>query len=263
METLKENREEGRKENREEGRKENREENRDDRDYVMFSKLKAISEKRLVRLIYPVRYSLFAIRYSVILLLFFSALTLVGQTNYTALQDAFSKSYAYESRGNFTDAITTMKAIYQEDSYEINLRLGWVTYLAGLFTESTAYYQKAIKLKPYAIEAKIGFANPSSALGNWDQVITQYDEILAIDPQSTIVNYRMGSIYYGRKDYTKAEKYLEKVINLYPFDYDSMILYAWTEYRLGKLREAQVLFNKVLLMRPIDTSAKEGLGLIK
>ena len=204
-----------------------------------------------------------AYRYFAISLLLILALPTFAQTDYPAQQAAFSKSYAYESRGNFTDAITTMKGIYQEDSYEINLRLGWVTYLAGQFTESSAYYQKAIKLKPYAIEAKIGFANPASALGNWDQIITQYNDILAIDPQNTLINYRMGSILYGRKDYAKAEKYLEKVVNLYPLDYDSMVLYAWTEYRLGKLREAQVLFNKALLMRPKDASATEGLGLIK
>ncbi|MEI6886290.1 MAG: tetratricopeptide repeat protein, partial [Bacteroidota bacterium] len=71
------------------------------------------------------------------------------------------------------------------------------------------------------------------------------------------------SIFYGRKDYAKAEKYLEKVVNLYPFDFDAMILYAWTNFKLGKLREAQVLFNKALLMRPKDAGALEGLGLIK
>jgi tetratricopeptide (TPR) repeat protein len=190
------------------------------------------------------------------------SLSLTAQ-NYTVLQDAFAKSQAYEARGNFTDAIAIMKTIYQQDSYEINLRLGWVTYLAGLFTESSAYYQEAIKLKPYSIEAKFGVVNPASALGNWDQVITQYNEILTIDPQNTLANYRMGSIYYGRKDYTKAEKYLEKVINLYPFDYDSLVLYAWTNLKLGKTREAQVLFNKVLLNRPKDVSALEGLALIK
>ena len=199
------------------------------------------------------------------LLILFTVIAFSGfsQISNSALQEGFSKSYAFESRGNFTDAITSMKSIYQEDSYEINLRLGWVTYLAGQFTESSAYYQKAIKLKPYSIEAKIGFANPSSALGNWDQVISEYNAVLAIDPQNTLVNYRMGSIFYGRKDYAKAEKYLEKVVNLYPFDFDAMILYAWTNFKLGKLREAQVLFNKALLMRPKDTGALEGLGLIK
>ena len=188
--------------------------------------------------------------------------TLFSQSN-TALQDAFGKSYLYESRGNFTDAVAILKSVYQEDNYEINLRLGWVTYLSGLFTESSAYYQKAIKLKPYSLEAKLGFALPGSALGNWDSVIQQYNDILGIDPQNTTVNYRLGSIYYGRKDYAKAEKYLEKVVNLYPFDYDSNILYAWTLLKLGKLREAQVVFNKVLLIKPTDASAAEGLSLIK
>ena len=196
-------------------------------------------------------------------LLFFTSLSLFSQTNYTTLREAFAKSQEYEGRGDFADAIGTMKTIYQEDSYEINLRLGWVTYLNGAFTESAAYYQKAIKLKPYSIEAKLGFANPASALGNWDQVVSEYNEILVIDPQNTTANYRLGSIYYGRKDYAKAEKHLEKVINLYPFDYDSMLLYAWTFYKLGKLREAQVMFNKVLLNKPKDTSALEGLSLIK
>lgn len=201
-------------------------------------------------------------RYLAISLFLLSSFTVRSQ-DYQVLQDAFSKSHAYESRGNFTDAIASMKKVYLEDSYEINLRLGWVTYLAGLFTESSAYYQKAINLKPYAIEAKFGLVYPASALGSWDQVVAQYNEILKIDPQNTQANYRMGSIYYGRRDFAKSEKYLEKVVNLYPFDYDSMVLFAWTNLKLGKLREAQVLFNKVLLNKPHDPSALEGLSLIK
>ncbi len=201
------------------------------------------------------------LRHFAILLFLFSSFTLFSQNNQATLQGAFSKSYQYEYKGNFTEAITALKTVYHEDSYEINVRLGWVTYLAGLFTESSAYYQKAIALKPYSIEAKLGLANPASALGNWDQVITLYNEILTIDPQNTLTNYRMGSIYYGRKDYTRAEKYLEKVVNLYPFDYDSNILFAWTNLKLGKLREASVLFNKVLLIKPADASAPGRFGI--
>jgi tetratricopeptide (TPR) repeat protein len=202
-------------------------------------------------------------RYFTISLFLLFSLPLFSQTNYATLQDAFAKSQEYEGRGNFAEAISVIKKVYQEDSYEINLRLGWVTYLNGAFTESSAYYQKAIRLKPYAIEPKLGYVYPASALGKWDQVVTQYNEILTIDPQNTTANYRLGSIYYGRKDYAKAEKYLEKVVNLFPFDYDGMVLYAWVNFQLGKLREAQVIFNKVLLNKPKDASALEGLGLIK
>ena len=191
------------------------------------------------------------------------ASTLHAQSDLKVIENAFESSYAMETKGEYANAVSTLKAVYNETSYEINLRLGWLTYLSGLFTESTAYYQKAIKLKPYAIEAKFGYAYPASAMGNWDQVVTQYQEILKIDPQNTMANYRMGSIAYGKNDFTSAEKYLEKVVNLFPFDYDSNILFAWTNYKLGKLRESQVLFHKVLLIKPKDSSAMEGLGLIK
>ena len=186
-----------------------------------------------------------------------------AQANAKAVEDAFESSYSLQEKANYTGAISALKGVYDENSYEVNLRLGWVCYLGGLFTESTAYYQKAMKLKPYSIEAKFGFAFPAATIGNWEQVIAQYNDILKIDPQNTLANYRMGSIYYGKKDFTTAEKYLEKVVNLYPFDYDSNILFAWTNFKLGKTREAQILFHKVLLIRPKDSSAMEGLGMIK
>lgn len=188
---------------------------------------------------------------------------LQAQTDLKTIETAFETSYTQETKGEYSNAVATMKSVYNENSYEVNLRLGWLSYLSGLFTESSAYYQKAIRLKPYAIEAKFGFAYPASAMGNWDQVVTQYLEILKIDPQNTLANYRMGSIFYGKNDFASAEKYLEKVVNLYPFDYDSNILYAWTNFKLGKIRESQVLFHKVLLIKPNDSSALEGLKLIK
>ena len=186
-----------------------------------------------------------------------------AQDNTTALQEAFSNSYTLEKSGDYAKAAEALKKVYDEKSYEINLRLGWLTYNGGSFTEACAYYQKAIALMPYGIEARFGYISPAVALGNWDQVIAQYNEILKTDPQNTIANYRLGYIYYGKADYNKAYTYFEKNVNLYPFDYDSLIMFAWTNFKLGKLREAKVLFNKALLNRPKDSSATEGLGLIK
>ena len=183
--------------------------------------------------------------------------------DYKTIQDAFEKSYLYEYSGDYSKAIDALKNVYDEESYEINLRLGWLTYMAGFFTESTAYYQKAIELKPLSIEAKFGYVYPASALGNWEQVKKQYNEILKIDPQNSMANYKLGSIYYGNEDYTTTLKYFEKVVNLYPFDYDGLLMYAWTNLKLGKFREAEVLFNKVLMNQPNDESAMEGLGMIK
>lgn len=178
-------------------------------------------------------------------------------------QKAFSKSYTLEGTGDFSKAIVELKNIYDERSYEINLRLGWLHYENKLYTESVSYYQRAIALMPYSIEAKLGIVYPLSTLGNWEQVVSHYKKILEIDPQNTTVNYRMGVIEYNRKNYAAAYRFFEKVVNLYPFSYDALIMFAWSNYQLGKTREANVLFNKVLILSPNDASAIEGLRLLK
>ncbi len=176
---------------------------------------------------------------------------------------AYENSYKFEEDGKYTEAIKEILNIFEETSYEDNLRLGWLYYMSGRFTESLPYYQKCFTLKPLSIEARLGYVNPAAALGNWTQVEQQYTEILRIDPQNSLSNYRMALIAYGREDFNSALRYLNKVINLYPFDYDTVIMLAWTELKLGKLREAKIMFQKALMIRPSDASAIEGLQAIK
>lgn len=197
---------------------------------------------------------------ALIAILFFVSVNMFAQN---AVINAFKKSYELEKKGEFKKAAEEMKKVYDAQSYEINLRLGWLDYQAGLFTESASYYKKAVTLMPYSEEAKFGLIYPKSALGKWDEVINLYNKILANNPNNTTANYRLGLIYYGRKDYTKAYKYFNKVVNLYPFGYDGLLMLAWTNFQQGKLREAKVLFYKVLMYSPNDKSALEGLNLIK
>ena len=73
----------------------------------------------------------------------------------------------------------------------------------------------------------------------------------------------MGLIYYYKKDYANAYTSFEKIVKLYPFTYDGLLMYAWATYRMNKPAEAKTLFNKVLMLSPGDKSALEGLALIK
>lgn len=190
----------------------------------------------------------------------FSSFTVKAQENIT---NAFKESYQLEKSQNFNGATDKLKAVYQADSYEMNLRLGWLHYQSSKLDQSIEYYTKAVNLKPYAIEPKLGLVFPLSVQGKWDQIVGIYQKILEIDPQNTLVNYRLGLIYYNRAEYSKADPFIEKVVNLYPFDYDGLLLLAWNKLNLQKSREASVLFQKVLLNNPGDTSALEGLKLIK
>ncbi len=183
--------------------------------------------------------------------------------DFTTIRAAFQESYIQEATGDFSSAINSLKSIYDEKSYEINIRLGWLSYEAGMFTESVAYYNKAIYLMPYAIEPRFGIVYPGAAMGNWSMVLAQYEKILEICPNNSIAMHRLGLIYYGRKDYESARKHFDKVVNLFPFDYDGLSMLAWSHFQLKNFREAKVLFQKALLHTPTGTTALEGLELLQ
>ena len=193
--------------------------------------------------------------------LFIPGLAVSGQT-FEETKNAFQQSYIQEATGKTVGAINSLKEVYDEKSYEINLRLGWLSYQSGNFTEAIAYYNNAIALMPYAIEPRFGVVYPGAAMGNWSMVMEQYEKILEISPNNSIAMHRLGLILYGKEDYEAAKKYFEKVANLYPFDYDALSMLGWSYFKLNNFREAKVLFQKALLHTPGGTSAMEGLDLL-
>lgn len=180
-----------------------------------------------------------------------------------ALQYAFSKSYTYESKYQYDEAIKVIKELYNEKSYPINMRLGWLYYLSKNYSSSISYYQKAGALMPASAEALWALVSPQIALEKWTDVEKTYLAIVKLEPKSATAHYKLGMIYYYRKNYSTAKKYFDIALNLYPMDYDILLMSAWNNYFLGNVNEAKILFNRVLVVSPGDTSAVEGLSLIK
>lgn len=198
-----------------------------------------------------------------LLILIIAVLPGQAQVNQETLEQAFARSYELENAKDFAAAAEELNKIYDQSSYEINLRMGWLYYNAGRFDEAVTYYSRAQQLKPYSEEARFGLILPKAALGKWDEVIEIYNQILEIHPNNTVAMYRLGLIYYERKNYDKALPLFKKVVDLYPFGYDGLLMLAWTSYFTGNYNQAKVLFNKVKLYNPGDASANEGLQLMR
>jgi tetratricopeptide (TPR) repeat protein len=181
--------------------------------------------------------------------------------NAETIKNAFSKSYALENSKQYQKAADEITAVYDAKSYEMNLRLGWLLYEVGRYNDAVDYYQKAIVLHAYSIEAKLGLVYPLSAQNKWDEVLNQYRLILAIDAKNTLVNYRTGLIYYNLKNHASAQKHFDTVLQMYPFDYDCLLMSAWNNYALGDKTEAKSLFERALINTPSSKSAQEGLAL--
>lgn len=198
-------------------------------------------------------------RFTVFAMLGLSVFEVSAQNN-AALQKAFQNSYNEESKKNYAEAISDVMPFYAENNYEINLRIGWLYYLAKNYTASQNYYTRAINARPNAVEAKFGLIKPLSLLSSWEKVMEQYNNILKIDPQNTQANYWAGIIIYNRKQYAAASKYFAKVVALYPFDYDGNHMLGWSLLFSGRKPEAKACFERALLIKPGDTSSIDGLN---
>lgn len=185
-----------------------------------------------------------------------------AQSN-AVLQKAFHNSYTDELNKNYTAAINDISPYYTDNSYELNIRLGWLHYLNQNYNASKNYYQKAVTLKPSSIEAKFGFVKPLSFLQSWDKVLEQYMAILKIDPQNTQACYWAGIIYYNRKQYDVSIRLFKTVATLYPYDYDGNHMLGWSLLMDGKKDEAKGYFEKALLIKPGDDSSTDGLSKCK
>lgn len=184
------------------------------------------------------------------------AISINAQSN---IEKAFYTSYAFEYNVEYSKAITALVEL-NHDSYPINFRLGWLYYLNKEYIKSEQYYKKAIAKEPLSIEARFGLVLPMSALGNWNNVLNVYLEIIKIDPNNSVANYRSALIYYNRKDYLNATKYLSKVIKLYPFDYDSNLLYAKIKLGENKHNEAAKYIENAIQYNP---QSEEALSILK
>ncbi|MBE9488563.1 MAG: tetratricopeptide repeat protein [Bacteroidetes bacterium] len=195
----------------------------------------------------------------IICILSFYGANAYAQNTQSILQKAFSKSYVLEDKEQFSEAIKEIANVYDKNSYEINLRLGWLNLSAQKYEKSIEYYSISKNIMPKAIEPLLGEAMAQKKIESWLNVESIYLSILELDSKNTKANYELGVIYYYRKDYTTAKKHLDIVLNLYPFDYETMLMSAWNHYQLKNMTNAKVLFHKVLLNHPNDISALEGL----
>ncbi len=170
-------------------------------------------------------------------------------------ESAFAKSYSFEYETQYAKAITALTELHVE-TYQINLRLGWLYYLSKDYIKSEQYYRKAVASEPASIEARFGLVLPLSTLGNWNNVLSVYLEITKLDGNNSIANYRLASIYYTRKDYANATQFVSKVLKLYPFDYDSNLLTGKILMAQAKNAEAKKYFTKALEYNPQSEEAK-------
>lgn len=177
----------------------------------------------------------------------------------------FNNSIAEEEIGNYEKAIEIMKVLYQDNQndYLVNIRLGWLFYLAKKNESSVKYYKEAVRISKNSVEALLGLTYPYSAMNDWDEIKQIYKKILDVDPQHYTSNLNLAKIYFNTADYLNSKVILEKLSSVYPSDYAINLYLGWSYYYLGSKSKGYDHFVTALIVNPNDASAKEGLSLTR
>jgi tetratricopeptide (TPR) repeat protein len=180
--------------------------------------------------------------------------------------DAFHESLKQETAQDYKKSAQALEGVYKEnkDDYLINLRLGWLNYLAKKYDDSKQYYNQAFTIsKGKSIEALLGRTYPLSALNDWDGVAAMYGAVLKLDPMNYTANLRYGQIMLNKGAYAEAKTYLERAYAYFPGLYEPNLSLGWTYYYLGDPQKATALLTAALMLSPGDTLAQKGLNLMK
>ena len=195
---------------------------------------------------------------ALIILLSVPLLALEGASSF------FQKSYESEYKGEYKKAIEELEKLSGNDkTYVFHLRIGWLQYLDGNYSESVKAYKKAISENKNSIEAKLGLMLPQMALRRWKDSIDTAKSVLEQDPMNYLANTRLAYSYYNLGQFDKAEKAYKKVLTSYPSDVDMISGLAWSLCKQNKMEKASDLFNQILVISPSHEGAKTGLNTCK
>ena len=181
-----------------------------------------------------------------------------------AMQTALNSSYGLEAKRDIAGAIKAIKGVdgaNREDDYLLNYRLGWLSYLAGAYNDSVAYYEKAASVKPSAVEPLLAMVQPSAAqTGKTDVVIGIYERVLRNDPSNYKSLSQLAWLNYSAlKNYKIAATFYERLLKLYPADVEMMIGLGYSFKLEGNKGAADRVFNQVLRLSPSNARALAGL----
>jgi len=184
---------------------------------------------------------------------------------YQEIKEAYHKSFIYEKAGDYKDAIKALMPVYKAypNGYTVNLRLGWLYYLAKKYANSEFHYKKALQVIPSSVEAMLGLTLPYMAQGKWPETEGLCYRILRIDYYNYYGNLRLSYALRKQKKYSIAEAVARKMLTIYPSDVNFLTELALSLYHQGKTAYARSIFQDVLILDPENAVAKEYLKKIE
>jgi tetratricopeptide (TPR) repeat protein len=186
-------------------------------------------------------------------------------TTQTQAFQQLQKAKELENKERYDEAIKALATVYktQPETYLVNLKLGWLSYLKKSYSNSQFHYQKAAAAAPGAIEPLLGESLPLMAQEKWDQVENLMYRVLKIDHFNYYANLRLSIALRLQKKYNLAENIDQKMLSILPASLDFLLEYGANSYYQGKIEIAKSALTYALTLDCNNEAAKNLLYLMK
>lgn len=100
---------------------------------------------------------------------------------------------------------------------EALLSLGDLYVKERQYTKAKGYYLRASQVAPENLEARTHLGTVAYFLGDVDEALHHYDQVLSLNPDYTVALFEMGAVLrYGKQDLPAAVKAWERFLELDP-----------------------------------------------
>lgn len=168
------------------------------------------------------------------------------------ITEQYHRSFRLEALASYREAIKALAPLHAAypSGYAINLRLGWLHYLAGNDSESEIYYRKAVGIAPGAAEPRIGLLLPLLAQAKWADAELESYRIIRDDPYNYYANLRLLIALRMQKKYELAIRQAEKLVRRYPADTLFLKELGLSLQADGQTDQARTVLQDVLTLSP-------------
>ena len=190
----------------------------------------------------------------------------VSAENVRLAEDAFSRGYAHDERGEFDQAVA---------EYTVAIRLnpqGDVAYFAygnrgnayagqADYDRAIADYTAAIGLNPWDADAYFNRGYAYLIQEDYDRAIVDYTAAIELDPQDDANAYRIrGIAYHKQGDYDRAIVDYTAAIELDPQDAAAYFNRGYAYFEQGDYDRAIVDYTAAIELNPQDAGAYNWRG---
>ena len=174
----------------------------------------------------------------------------------------WKRSHDLEAKGDYEEAAAIIKPWAASDDEYAILRYAYLKYMQGEYNESIEYYEKAIKLNPKSLSAKLGITLPQIAQGRWRQVKIYTRQVLARSDWNYTAHLRLMMAEEGTKKWHTLDKHAGKLVEIYPGDSEAYVYLGRANAWQGDEPVAKAAYKEVLHRSPdhveADTYLKEN-----